>query len=183
MPKPNTERRLWDSFAAESAAAMRYTLFAQAARKEGYQQIADIFEETAANEQAHAKLWFQALGAMASGEKPGDTLQNLKKAAEGEHEEWTTQYKQCAQDARKEGETALEKRFEFVAAIEASHEKRYLALIQSLESGQVFSRPDQPATVWRCRFCGHLHIGPNAPEACPVCAHPQAFFEINAENY
>ena len=162
---------------------MRYTLFAQAARKEGYQQIADIFEETAANEQAHAKIWFQALGALPGGDKTGDTLLNLKSAAAGEREEWTEQYKQCAQTARQEGETALEQRFERIAAIEASHEKRFLALIQNLENGQVFSRPDQPATVWRCRFCGHLHTGPEAPGVCPVCAHPQAFFEINATNY
>lgn len=180
MPKPNTERRLWDSFAAESAAAMKYSFFARAARREGYQQIADIFEETAANEQAHAWLWFQALGVMASGDQPGDTIKNLTAAAEGEHEEWTIQYPECARDARDEGETILEKRFEYVAAIEASHEKRFRTLIEKLEKSQVFSRPDQPQAIWRCRHCGHLHTGPQAPGICPVCSHPQAYFELES---
>lgn len=183
MLKPNTTRRLWDSFAAESAAATKYDFYAQAARREGYQQIADILEQTAANERMHAKLWLNALEEMASGQQPGDTVKNLKKAAQGEHEEWTKQYKECARDARDEGEEAIAQRFERVAAIEASHEERFLKLIENLESGQVFSRPEAPATVWRCRVCGHLHTGPEAPKVCPVCAHAQAFFEMEAKNY
>lgn len=183
MPKEKTTRRLWDSFAAESAAAMKYNFYAQAARREGYQQIADILEKTAANETMHAKLWLNALEEMASGEQPGDTAKNLRKAAQGEHEEWTKQYKECALDARAEGEEMIAQRFERVAAIEASHEKRFLKLVENLESGQVFSKPQQPAAVWRCRVCGHLHTGPEAPKACPVCAHAQAYFELEAENY
>ena len=183
MPQPNTERRLWDAFAAECAAYMKYTFYAQAARQEGFQQIADIFEETAENEKAHARLWFQALGAFLDGKQPGDTLKNLQAAADGEHLEWTNQYRECADDARKEGETALADRFEGVGAIEASHEERFRLLIDRLEKGETFARPGDPNAVWRCRFCGHLHTGAQAPETCPVCGHPQTFFEINAANY
>ena len=183
MPKPNTQRCLWEAFSAESAAAMRYTLYAQAARREGYQQIADILEETASNEQGHAKLWLMALGALPNGDQPGDTLKNLRAAAQVEHKEWSEEYKQCAQIAQQDGECALEKQFDLVAAIEASHEERFQTLVKNLEDGTVFSKPQQSAAVWRCRFCGHLHTGPEAPESCPVCAHPQAFFELNAVNY
>lgn len=183
MPKPNTERRLWEAFSAESAAAMRYTLYAQAARREGYQQIGDILEETASNEQAHARLWLMALGALPNGDQPGDTLKNLRAAAQVEHKEWNEEYKQCAQTAQQDGESALEKQFEMVAAIEASHEERFQALIKNLEEGAVFSKPQQPAAVWRCRFCGHLHAASEACQVCPVCGHPQAFFELEAQNY
>lgn len=179
MPQPATQRRLWDAFAAECAAYMKYTFYGQAARKEGYEQIADLFDRTASNEQAHARLWLMALGQLASGDQPGDTLKNLRAAAQGERLEWTEQYKECAKDAQGEGEQALAKRFEAVAAIEASHERRFRALIDQLEKGQVFSRPETPSFLWRCRYCGHGHTGAQAPETCPVCSHPQAFFEPN----
>ena len=179
MPKPASERRLWDAFAAECAAYMKYTFYAQAARREGFQQIADIFEETAENEKAHARLWFMALGRFADGKQPGDTAKNLRAAIQGEREEWTRQYKECAQDAKKEGEGALVKQFEGVAAVEASHEKRFLAVLSRLEAGQTFSRPEDPGAAWRCRFCGHVQTGINAPESCPVCGYPQAYFEIS----
>ena len=176
-----TESRLWDAFAAESAAYMKYTLFAQAARQEGYQQIADIFEETAKNEQAHARLWLSALGQLPDGSTPGDTEKCLRAAIQGEHAEWTEQYPECARDAA--DDPALQKRFEGVGAIEASHEQRFRTLLDRLASSTVFSRAEECAPVWRCRFCGHLHTGLQAPAACPVCNHPQTFFEINAVNY
>ena len=183
MPKPLTAQRLWDAFAAECAAYMKYTFYAQAARQEGYQQIADIFEETAKNEQAHARLWLTALNAFPDGSQPGDTAKNLQSAIQGEHSEWETQYKECARDAKKEGETALEKQFDGVAAIEASHEARFRTLLTRLQGQSLFVRPDDPAAVWRCRFCGHLHTGVQAPDHCPVCAYPQTYFQINATNY
>ncbi|MBQ9265394.1 MAG: rubrerythrin family protein [Clostridia bacterium] len=179
---PATQRRLWDAFAAESAAYMKYTFYAQAARREGLHQIADIFDETAKNEEAHARLWFTALGELAEGNQPGDTLKNLLSAADGEHMEWTEQYKQCAADAKKEGNAPLQKQFEGVAAIEASHEDRFRALIGHLQNDTVFSRPQQDNT-WRCRFCGHLQSGDQAPQSCPVCSHPQGYYELNATNY
>ncbi|MBR1584653.1 MAG: rubrerythrin family protein [Clostridia bacterium] len=175
MPNPASQRRLWDAFAAECAAYMKYTFYAQAARQEGLQQIADIFDETAKNEEAHARLWFLALGQL------GDTLSNLKAAAAGEHLEWTEQYKQCAADAKRDGDEKLQKQFEGVAAIEASHEDRFRALIGHIENGTLFCRPEQNNT-WRCRFCGHLQSGDRAPDVCPVCDHPQSFFELNATN-
>ena len=177
MPKPATERRLWDAFAAECAAYMKYTFYAQAAKQEGYQQIAAVFEQTAENEKAHARLWLLALGAFPDGTCPGDTLKNLRAAAEGERSEYTVQYKECAADAKKEGETRLIAQFEGVAAVEASHERRFRELIQHLEQNQVFLSPDDPNMLWRCRFCGHRHMGPQAPEACPVCGYPKGFFE------
>ena len=183
MPKPNTERRLWDAFAAECAAYMKYTFYAQAARQEGFQQIADIFEETAENEKAHARLWFMALGAFPDGKQPGDTLKNLTSAADGEHMEWEKQYRECAADARREGEEALAAQFEGVAAVEASHEERFRTLIDRVNQGEVFARPGDPNAVWRCRFCGHLHTAAQAPDTCPVCGYPQTYYEINASNY
>ena len=176
MAQGMTQRRLQDAFAAECAAYMKYIFYAQAARQEGLEQIADVLEETADNEKAHARLWFLALGEFAPGKQPGDTLKNLRAAAEGERLEWTEQYRQCAADARRERESLLEKQFEGVAAIEAGHEARFRALIERLEQGAFFSRPDQPGTLWRCRFCGHLHTGAQAPESCPVCGHPQGFY-------
>ena len=179
MPKPATERRLWDAFAAEAAAVLKYTFYAQAARQEGYQQIADLFEQTAENEKAHARMWLLALGALPDGTQPGDTVKNLQSAIQGEHAEWTVQYKECARDAEKEGEKRLVAQFEGVAAIEASHEERFQTVLSHLKDGTEFSRPDAPGTPWRCRFCGHVHIGAQAPETCPVCGYPQAYFEIS----
>ena len=181
MPKPAVTRRLWDAFAAECAAYMKYTFYAQAARKEGYQQIADIFEETAMNEQAHARLWLLALGAFPDGSQPGDTAKNLASAIQGEHMEWETQYRECAFDAKQEGEAGLEKQFEGVAAVEASHEERFRALLTHLESGTLFCRNSRPDTLWRCRFCGHRQSGAQAPDACPVCFYPQGYFRIETE--
>ncbi len=168
------ERRLWDAFAAECAAYMKYTFFGQAARREGLHQIADLFDETAKNEEAHARLWFLALGQIQ------DTLTNLKAAADGEHMEWSDQYRCCAEDAKKSGDAQLQKQFEGVAAVEASHEDRFRALIRRMENGTVFSRPGE-SPAWRCRFCGHVQPGVQAPESCPVCAHPQGYFELNQE--
>ncbi len=181
MPKPATERRLWDAFAAECAAYMKYTFYAQAARQEGLQQIAAVFEQTAENEKAHARLWLLALGAFPDGTCPGDTLKNLRSAAEGERSEWTEQYKECAADARKEGEARLIGQFEGVAAVEASHEQRFRTLIGLLESNQLYSSREKPGMLWRCRFCGHRHTGPQAPEACPVCGYPKGYFERSLE--
>lgn len=183
MPQPATEQRLWDAFASECAAYMKYTFYAQAARQEGYQQIADIFEETAKNEQAHARLWLTALGAFPDGSNPGDTEKNLRAAIHGEHSEWTLQYQECAQDAARESESGLQAQFQGVAAVEASHEQRFQTLLDRLTAGTVFSRPGEEAPVWRCRFCGHLHTGALAPDPCPVCQYPQTYFEINATNY
>lgn len=180
MPKPATVRRLWDAFAAECAASMKYTFYAQAARKEGYQEIADIFEETAMNEQAHARLWLLALGAFPDGSQAGDTEKNLRSAIQGERMEWEKQYKECAFDAKKDGEAGLEKQFEGVAAVEASHEERFRAVLARLEDGTLFCRPGQTDTLWRCRFCGHTQPGAQAPAACPVCAYPQGYFRTEA---
>ena len=177
MPHPAAPSRLWDAFAAECAAYMKYVFFAQAARKEGYEQIADIFDTTAANEKAHAFLWLTALGALRDGTDPGDTLKNLQAAAEGEREEWTVLYKECAAAANQDGDAALKKRFEDAAAIEAFHEKGFRRLIEQMQNGEIFSRPDQPDALWRCRFCGHIHAGSQAPTACPVCGKPQAFYQ------
>ena len=183
MPQPATARRLWDAFAAECAAYMKYTFYAQAARQEGYQQIADIFEETAKNEQAHARLWLLALGAFPDGSQPGDTAKNLQSAIQGEHMEWETQYPECAQDAAAEGEESLRLQFDGVAAVEASHEERFRTLLDRLQRQSLFVRSDDPAAVWRCRFCGHLHTAAQAPSSCPVCRYPQGYFQINADNY
>ena len=170
-----TERNLWEAFAGESQARNKYTYFASVAKKEGYQQIAAIFEETANNEKEHAKLWFKALGEL------GDTAANLKHAAEGENYEWTDMYDRFAKEAAEEGFTALAAQFRMVAAIEKTHEERYRKLLANVEMQQVFEKAGE--AIWECRNCGHLVMGKKAPLACPVCAHPQAYFEIKAENY
>ena len=171
-----TEANLWTAFAGESQARNKYTYFASAAKKAGYEQIAAIFEETANNEKEHAKIWFKELGGI------GDTRENLKAAAEGENGEWTSMYPEMAATAREEGFTRLAYLFEAVAAIEKEHEERYLQLLANLENDVVFKTDDEN-TVWICRNCGHIHVGKDAPEVCPVCAHPQAFFERRKVNY
>ena len=172
-----TEQNLWTAFAGESQARNKYTYFASKAKKDGYEQIAAIFEETAANEKEHAKLWFKELhgGAIPS------TLENLYSAAEGENYEWTDMYDEFAKTAKEEGFDRLAFLFESVAAIEKEHEERYRKLIENIEGGLVFSRDGD--RIWKCRNCGHIVIGNAAPEVCPVCAHPKAYFEIKAENY
>ena len=170
-----TERNLAEAFAGESQARNKYTYFASVAKKEGYQQIAAIFEETANNEKEHAKLWFKALGEL------GDTAANLKAAAEGENYEWTDMYEGFAKDAEEEGFTALAAQFRMVAAIEKTHEERYRKLLANVEMQQVFEKAGE--AIWECRNCGHLVMGKKAPLACPVCAHPQSYFEIRKENY
>jgi len=170
-----TERNLAEAFAGESQARNKYTYFASVAKKEGYQQIAAIFEETANNEKEHAKLWFKALQGI------GDTAANLKAAAEGENYEWTDMYDGFAKDAEEEGFTALAAQFRMVAAIEKTHEERYRKLLSNVEMQKVFEKAEE--TMWECRNCGHLVMGKKAPAVCPVCAHPQAYFEVRKENY
>ena len=170
-----TERNLAEAFAGESQARNKYTYFASVAKKEGYQQIAAIFEQTANNEKEHAKLWFKALQGI------GDTAANLKAAAEGEYYEWTEMYDQFAKDAEEEGFTALAAQFRMVAAIEKTHEERYRKLLSNVEMQQVFEKAGE--AIWECRNCGHLVMGKKAPLVCPVCAHPQSYFEIRKENY
>ena len=170
-----TERNLAEAFAGESQARNKYTYFASVARKEGFHQIAAIFEETANNEKEHAKLWFKALGGL------GDTAANLAAAAEGENYEWTDMYDRFAKEAEEEGFTALAAQFRMVAAIEKAHEERYRKLLSNVEMQQVFEKAGE--TMWECRNCGHLVMGKKAPLACPVCAHPQSYFEIRKENY
>lgn len=170
-----TEANLMAAFAGESQARNKYTYFASAARKEGYEQIAAIFEETAGNEKEHAKLWFKELGGI------GTTAENLKAAAEGEHYEWTTMYKEMAETAKEEGFTKIAYLFDAVSKIENKHEERYLRLLGNVEDNLVFKRGDE--LVWICRNCGHIHIGKTAPNVCPVCSHPQAYFELKTENY
>ncbi len=172
-----TEKNLMDAFAGESMARNKYTYFASKARKDGYEQIAAIFEETANNEKEHAKLWFKLLN---GGEISG-TMDNLRAAAEGENYEWTDMYAKMAEEADAEGFPEIARRFRGVAAIEKHHEERYRRLLQNIEEGIVFSREGD--TVWICRNCGHLHFGKKAPEVCPVCQHRQSFFEIEAKNY
>ena len=169
-----TEANLREAFAGESQARNKYTYFASVAKKEGYEQIAAIFQQTADNEKEHAKLWFKALGAL------GNTAENLKSAAEGENYEWTDMYDRFAKEAEEEGFTALAQQFRMVAAIEKSHEERYLALLNNVEMKKVFEKSEE--VMWECRNCGHLVIGKKAPEVCPVCAHPQSFFEVRKEN-
>ena len=172
-----TERNLQDAFAGESQARNKYTYFASKARKEGYEQIAAIFEETANNEKEHAKLWFKLL----CGGEIGGTMDNLKAAAEGENYEWTDMYERMAREADEEGFPQIAAKFRAVGVIERHHEERYRRLLQNIEEGLVFSREGD--TIWICRNCGHVVIGKKAPGACPVCAHPQSFFEIEAKNY
>ena len=170
-----TERNLAEAFAGESQARNKYTYFASVARKEGFHQIAAIFEETANNEKEHAKLWFKALKGI------GDTAANLKAAAEGENYEWTDMYDRFAKEAEEEGFTALAAQFRMVGAIEKAHEERYRKLLNNVEMQQVIEKAGE--TMWECRNCGHLVMGKKAPEVCPVCAHPKAFFEVRKENY
>ena len=170
-----TEQNLMAAFAGESQARNKYTYFASVAKKEGYEQIAELFLKTAENEKEHAKLWFRALGGI------GTTAENLAAAAEGENYEWTDMYDQFARDAEEEGFTQLAYQFRAVAAIEKSHEERYRALLHNVEMQEVFAKGEM--TMWECRNCGHLVMGKKAPGVCPVCAHPQSFFEVRKENY
>ena len=170
-----TEKNLWEAFAGESQARNKYTYFASVAKKNGYEQIAALFLQTAENEKEHAKLWFKALGEL------GNTAENLIEAAQGEHYEWTDMYDRMAKEAEEEGFTKLAAQFRGVAAIEKSHEERYRALLHNVETAAVFEKAG--VVMWECRNCGHLVTGPKAPEVCPVCAHPQAFFEVRKENY
>ena len=170
-----TESNLQAAFAGESQARNKYTYFASVARKEGFEQIAAIFQATADNEKEHAKLWFKEL------EGIGDTAANLEAAAAGENFEWTDMYEAFAKTAEEEGFTALAKRFRMVAAIEKRHEERYRALLHNIETAAVFEKSE--VKVWECRNCGHIVVGTKAPEVCPVCAHPQSYFEISADNY
>ena len=170
-----TEKNLEAAFAGESQARNKYTYFASAAKKEGYQQIAALFEKTAANEKEHAKLWFKEL------EGIGDTAANLADAAAGENYEWTDMYAGFAKTADEEGFPELAEKFRLVAAIEKHHEERYRALLKNIETAAVFEKSE--VKVWECRNCGHIVVGTKAPEICPTCAHPQSFFEIHAENY
>ena len=170
-----TEKNLEAAFAGESQARNKYTYFASRAKKDGFEQIAAIFEETANNEKEHAKLWFKEL------EGIGDTAQNLATAADGENYEWTDMYEGFAQTAEKEGFHELAARFRGVAAIEKRHEERYRALLKNIETAKVFEKSE--VKVWECRNCGHIVVGTKAPQICPVCQHPQAFFEVHKENY
>lgn len=171
-----TEKNLLFAFAGESQARNKYTYFASKAKKEGYEQIANIFEDTANNEKEHAKLWFKHLNGI------GTTEENLLAAASGENEEWTKMYKEFAEVAKKEGFAEIAAQFEGVAKIEKAHEERYRKLYANIKGGEVFKKATQN-TVWECRNCGHIHIGPMAPEICPVCSHPQAYFEVRKENF
>ena len=170
-----TEKNLMEAFAGESQARNKYTYFASVAKKEGYQQIAALFEQTAGNEKEHAKIWFKALNELS------DTKTNLKHAADGENYEWTDMYERFAKDAEEEGFTKLAIQFRMVAAIEKHHEERYRALLKNLENDTVFSK--QEKTIWECRNCGHLVEGEKAPKVCPVCDHPQSYFEVRKENW
>ena len=170
-----TEKNLMAAFAGESQARNKYYYFAGIARKEGYQQIAAIFDETADNERYHAKMWFRELGGL------GDTAANLKAAAEGENYEWTDMYEGFAKTAEKEGFTELAEKFRQVGEIEKHHEERYRKLLANVEKGEVFERGS--VKISQCRNCGHIVVGTSAPEICPVCAHPQAYYQIQPENY
>lgn len=171
-----TEANLMSAFAGESMATNKYTYFASKAKKDGYQQIAAIFEETAGNEREHAKMWYKLLhGGI------GTTLENLGHAAEGENYEWTDMYATFAKEAREEGFEEIAALFDGVAAVEKEHEERYRKLISNIEGGLVFSRDGD--AIWQCRNCGHICVGKQVPEVCPVCAHPQSYFEVRQENY
>jgi rubrerythrin len=172
-----TEKNLMEAFAGESQARNKYSYFASRAKKDGYEQIAALFEETAQNEKEHAKMWFKYL----EGGAVKDTMSNLKSAEEGENYEWTDMYERMAREAEEEGFTEIAEKMRGVAAIEKHHEERYLKLLQNIEKGIVFSREGD--TIWKCRNCGHIVIGKEAPELCPVCSHAKSYFEINAENY
>jgi rubrerythrin len=170
-----TEQNLRAAFSGESEARNKYTYFASVAKKEGYEQISALFLKTADNEKEHAKMWFKELEGL------GDTAQNLLAAAEGENYEWTDMYEGFAKDAEAEGFKALAIKFRMVAAIEKEHEERYRALLNNVETKAVFEKSE--VKVWECRNCGHIMVGTKAPVMCPVCAHPQAYFEVNAKNY
>ncbi len=170
-----TEKNLLEAFAGESQARNKYTYFASKARKEGYEQIADIFLSTANNEKEHAKIWFKEL------EGIEDTARNLAEAASGENYEWTDMYEGFAKTAEEEGFTELARKFRMVAAIEKTHEERYRALLHNVEAQEVFAKSE--VKVWECRNCGHIIVGEKAPKVCPVCDHPQSYFEVRAENY
>mgnify|MGYP000177006941 CR=1 FL=1 len=170
-----TEKNLEAAFAGESQARNKYTYFASVAKKQGFEQIADLFLKTADNEKEHAKMWFKELNGI------GDTAENLLAAAEGENYEWTDMYEDFAKTAEEEGFTELAHKFRLVAAIEKHHEERYRALLHNVETAEVFKRSE--IKVWECRNCGHIVVGKEAPEVCPVCNHPQSYFEIHAENY
>ena len=170
-----TEKNLEAAFAGESQARNKYTYFASDAKKQGFEQIANLFLKTADNEKEHAKMWFKELNGI------GDTAENLLAAAEGENYEWTDMYEDFAKTAEKEGFTELAHKFRLVAAIEKHHEERYRALLRNVETAEVFKRSE--IKVWECRNCGHIVVGKEAPEVCPVCNHPQSYFEIHAENY
>ena len=172
-----TEQNLLAAFAGESQARNKYTYFASKAKKDGYEQIAAIFEETANNEKEHAKMWYKELH---GGEIPS-TVDNLKEAADGENYEWTDMYEEFAKTAEEEGFTALAKKFRMVGEIEKHHEERYRKLLKNIEDEVVFSKDGEK--IWICRNCGHVVVGKDAPKVCPVCAHPQSYFELKAENY
>ena len=170
-----TEKNLEAAFAGESMARNKYTYFASKAKKEGYEQIAALFQKTADNEKEHAKLWFKELNGI------GNTAENLSDAADGENYEWTDMYAEFAKTAEAEGFTELARKFRMVAAIEKHHEERYRALLKNIETAEVFAKSE--VKVWECRNCGHLVVGTKAPEVCPTCAHPQAYFEVHEANY
>ncbi len=170
-----TEKNLQSAFAGESQARNKYTYFASVAKKEGFEQIASIFLKTADNEKEHAKLWLKELNGI------GDTAQNLKDAASGENFEWTDMYEEYAKTAEKEGFPEIAKKFRAVGAIEKRHEERFRALLKNVETAQVFAKSQ--VKVWECRNCGHIVVGTQAPQVCPVCNHPQSYFEISEENY
>ena len=172
-----TEQNLMTAFAGESQARNKYTYFASKAKKEGYEQIAAIFQETADNEKEHAKLWFKLL----NGGAIGSTEENLKAAAAGENYEWTDMYAEFAKTAKEEGFARIAYLFEEVGKIEKEHEERYLKLLENVKDGKVFEAGE--VKIWKCRNCGHIVVGTSAPEVCPVCSHPKAYFEIKAENY
>ena len=170
-----TEKNLWDAFAGESQARNKYTYFASVAKKAGYEQIAELFLKTADNEKEHAKLWFKELGEL------GTVEENLLHAAEGENYEWTDMYATMAKEAKEEGFDHIAFLFEEVAKIEKEHEDRYRKLLSNVEGGLVFSRDGD--MIWQCSNCGHIHVGKQGPEVCPVCAHPRDYFQLKAENY
>ncbi len=170
-----TEKNLWEAFAGESMARNKYTYFASVAKKQGYEQLAALFLQTAENEKAHAKLWFKALGGI------GTVEENLVAAAEGENDEWTDMYVRMAKEAEEEGFTELAEQFRGVAEIEKMHEERYRALLKNVEMQQVFEKSE--VQVWECRNCGHVVVGTKAPDVCPVCKHSQSYFEVRKENY
>ena len=170
-----TEKNLLEAFAGESQARNKYTYFASVAKKQGFEQIAELFLKTAENEKEHAKLWFKELNGIS------DTAENLKAAAEGENYEWTDMYEGFAKTAQEEGFPELAARFRMVGAIEKHHEERYRALLHNVESAEVFAKSE--VKIWECRNCGHIIVGKNAPSVCPVCMHPQSYFEVRSENY